>query len=81
MRRFCTLVRSEVGTLTDVTPLKDLLTSIITLQVHASDAETFLLRSIEWMTFLESMHEVALEQVTDISWVHPIRPRNGRLFH
>lgn len=47
-------------------PLEDPLTSIITLQAPASDAETFLLRSIEWTTFLESTYEVALEQATVI---------------
>jgi nuclear pore complex protein Nup107 len=47
-------------------PLKDPLSSIITLQAPASDAETFLLRSIEWTTFLESTFEVALEQATVI---------------
>ena len=46
--------------------LKLPLPSIITLQPPANEAETFLLRSIEWTTFLESTYDVALEQTTVI---------------
>jgi len=46
--------------------LKLPLPSIITLQPPADEAETFLLRSIEWTTFLESTYDVALEQTTVI---------------
>ncbi|KAJ3503194.1 hypothetical protein NLJ89_g8543 [Agrocybe chaxingu] len=46
--------------------LQDPLPSIIALQPPADESETFLLRSIEWTTFMESTYNVALEQATVI---------------
>ncbi|KAF9530797.1 nuclear pore complex protein [Crepidotus variabilis] len=46
--------------------LNEPLPSIINLQPPASEAETFLLRSIEWTTYMDSTYEVALEQATVI---------------
>ncbi|THU96793.1 hypothetical protein K435DRAFT_754578 [Dendrothele bispora CBS 962.96] len=43
-------------------PLKGPLPSIIGFQPPATDAETFLLRSIEWTVFSETTHDRALEQ-------------------
>ncbi|KDR66942.1 hypothetical protein GALMADRAFT_147583 [Galerina marginata CBS 339.88] len=46
--------------------LKDPLPSIINLQPPPNEAETFLLRSIEWTTFLPETYPIALEQATVI---------------
>jgi len=46
--------------------VKESLPSIINLQPPANEAETLLLRSIEWTTYMESTYEVALEQSTVI---------------
>ncbi|CAA7264467.1 unnamed protein product [Cyclocybe aegerita] len=46
--------------------LQDPLPSIIAFQPPANESETFLLRSIEWTTFMESTYNVALEQATVI---------------
>ncbi|KAF8962886.1 nuclear pore protein 84/107 [Flammula alnicola] len=46
--------------------LKEPLPSIITLQPPPNESEMFLLRSIEWTTFMESTYDVALEQATVI---------------
>ncbi|PPR04880.1 hypothetical protein CVT26_012721, partial [Gymnopilus dilepis] len=46
--------------------LKDPLPSIVKLQPPPNDAELFLLRSIEWTTFMPETYQLALEQATVI---------------
>ncbi|KIM43977.1 hypothetical protein M413DRAFT_68391 [Hebeloma cylindrosporum] len=47
-------------------PLSGTLPSIINLQPPPDEAETLLLRSIEWTTFAEATYDIALEQATVI---------------
>ncbi|KAF9002210.1 107-domain-containing protein [Cyathus striatus] len=47
-------------------PLKGPLPSIIAFQSEPSEAEMFLLRSIEWTTFMDTTYEIALEQANVI---------------
>lgn len=47
-------------------PNKGPLPNIIALQPPATEAETLLLRSIEWTTFLEGTYDTALEQTNVI---------------